>query len=333
MINKNEIIQDLFHSKKRKLIDSTLLKIIQENTDNDELKNNILYHLGLDNNTTIPTLGHTKRLRPYLCLLFAEEMGYDLKIVLPGAVSVELIHNATLIVDDIQDDDQIRCNKLALWKKTNIAEAMNVAFYLSTLSISYFHKKRIDLKLADYSDLFILHLNKLSSGQQIDISIDNKYYTNTIDNNQKVTVYEKMVDGKTGSLIFLSCILGASPHEINHDYMELLIDFCYNLARLHQLQDDLDDLPSIKDINNLKKVSIEKSNIMNFFKIDNKRLNKDEYIKSISFLNEYYELLLSNLQTSIAKLFDHKIIKTNKLLNLVEVLTTRNNSFFMGNEK
>lgn len=49
-----------------------------------------------------------KRIRPVMLMLAAESVGGDVKKVLPAAVSIELIHNFTLIHDDIMDQDEIR---------------------------------------------------------------------------------------------------------------------------------------------------------------------------------------------------------------------------------
>ena len=58
-----------------------------------------------------------KRLRPTILILAAEAVGSDLKSVLPAAVAVELVHNFTLIHDDIMDKDDIRRGMPAVHKK------------------------------------------------------------------------------------------------------------------------------------------------------------------------------------------------------------------------
>ena len=57
-----------------------------------------------------------KRLRPAVLILAAEAVGSDLKSVLPAAVAVELVHNFTLIHDDIMDRDDIRRGRPAVHK-------------------------------------------------------------------------------------------------------------------------------------------------------------------------------------------------------------------------
>ena len=136
------LIKELFFSKNRRLIDEEIKKVVNDNTTNQDIIDNILYHIKLTSDISEPTLEHSKRLRSYLSLLFGSENGFSPQEILPLAITVELIHNSTLIVDDIQDNDDYRCGELALWKKIGIPNAINTAFYLSNIAQAYFHKKK-----------------------------------------------------------------------------------------------------------------------------------------------------------------------------------------------
>jgi len=67
------LIKELFFSENRKLIDKEIRKVVKENTTNQEIIDNILYHIKLTSDISEPTLEHSKRLRSFLCLLFGDE--------------------------------------------------------------------------------------------------------------------------------------------------------------------------------------------------------------------------------------------------------------------
>ncbi len=74
------------------------------------------YHLGWTDVAGHPANEPAgKRIRPALALWACEALGGDPALALPAAVSVELIHNFTLIHDDIQDCDQMRRHRPAVW--------------------------------------------------------------------------------------------------------------------------------------------------------------------------------------------------------------------------
>ncbi|MGA8521671.1 MAG: polyprenyl synthetase family protein, partial [Candidatus Dormiibacterota bacterium] len=84
------------------------------------------YHLGW-----IDAQGHPadepagKRIRPALTLWACESLGGDAAWALPAAVAVELIHNFTLIHDDIQDGDQLRRHRPAVWTIWGAEQGIN----------------------------------------------------------------------------------------------------------------------------------------------------------------------------------------------------------------
>ncbi|MFQ5654517.1 MAG: polyprenyl synthetase family protein, partial [Planctomycetota bacterium] len=75
-----------------------------------------------------------KGLRPALCLWLAELLGCPLGDAMPFAVAVEMLHNAFLIHDDIEDGDEFRRDCPALWARFGIPIALNVADLLHAVS-------------------------------------------------------------------------------------------------------------------------------------------------------------------------------------------------------
>jgi len=74
------------------------------------------YHMGWAAADGSPAIaGSGKRVRPALCLWGCEALGGEPEWALPAAVAVELIHNFTLVHDDIQDGDRMRRHRPTVW--------------------------------------------------------------------------------------------------------------------------------------------------------------------------------------------------------------------------
>jgi len=86
------------------------------------------------------SLKRGKKLRGILTLLICEELGGNVERALDAAVAVELIHNASLIHDDIIDGDEIRRNKLSFRKRYGISAAIIIGHYLVSLGLMLFRK-------------------------------------------------------------------------------------------------------------------------------------------------------------------------------------------------
>src|SRR5262245_42398218 len=64
-----------------------------------------------------------KRLRAILPLLIAEALAADPRRVVPFGAACEMLHNASLVHDDVQDADGMRRGQLAVWRKFGVAQA------------------------------------------------------------------------------------------------------------------------------------------------------------------------------------------------------------------
>ena len=74
------------------------------------------YHMGWLDEYGEAAEGYSgKRIRPTLCLLACEALGGDVTAALPAAAAVELVHNFSLIHDDIQDGNSERHNRPTVW--------------------------------------------------------------------------------------------------------------------------------------------------------------------------------------------------------------------------
>jgi len=304
-----DILEELFLSTKRQLVDNELKRVVYQYISDTQLRDNILYHLCLDSNSISPTLEHSKRLRAYLCLLFAEESGYNISDIVPLAVTVELLHNSTLIIDDIQDNDSLRCGKTALWIKVGLADSINAAYFLGLFSQSYLNLQRQKYGYFDYSALFAESINKLISGQQKDInSLSNE--------NKSIETYYEISIGKTGALLNMACCFGSFPIEFNKIQSDLIKEFADLFSCAYQIFDDLSDLNNylISDKN-----KIDKSNIFYYISRQS-NLTKQSIKEALPQIKNIQGKIIVKLSESINKMKSNNLIKSEKLNQFINTI-------------
>ncbi|MGZ3694697.1 MAG: polyprenyl synthetase family protein [Bdellovibrionota bacterium] len=189
-----------------------------------------------------------KRLRPMLtygaALAYARKKGVAQAGVLrdctPYALAVELIHNATLIHDDIQDEDRTRRGQDTLWVKYSSAQAINCGdawFFVPQLLIQDAPYPS-ELKLA-----LLEHLQRKTlaviEGQAEEFALKEKFAR---EEEISVTQYLVMVEGKTSALFSMPLLGGAKIAGASALEQKALEQSALHLGRAFQIQDDLLDL-------------------------------------------------------------------------------------------
>jgi len=195
------------------------------------------YHLGwLDVNFQPTQANAGKRLRPIFLLLACEAQGGDWYQALPAATAVELLHNFSLIHDDIEDRDEMRRGRRTLWALWGEAQAINAGDALFTLA----YRALLNLKTTGVPAACIVEalarfnqttLN-LTEGQCRDISFETEVHVDEV-------TYLKMVAGKTAALLALCCELGGLIADAKPAHITALHDFGHALGMAFQMQDDL----------------------------------------------------------------------------------------------
>src|SRR3954470_3273198 len=95
------------------------------------------YHLGwADQFFHLKPAPAGKRLRPVFCLLSCAELGGDPSQALPAAAAIELLHNFSLIHDDIEDGDETRHHRPTLWKVWGVPLGINAGDGMFTLAFA-----------------------------------------------------------------------------------------------------------------------------------------------------------------------------------------------------
>ncbi len=146
-----------------------------------------------------------KRLRPQLLLRTALEEGGRLESALDAAVAIEILHNYSLVHDDIEDGDELRHGRTTIWKRFGVPHGINAGDALCAISyLTLLHEEAAVPPDRVVEMLHVLHEANLHmcEGQGLDIGFE----TSSI-----VTMpqYLEMIAGKTGALFSASCELGA----------------------------------------------------------------------------------------------------------------------------
>jgi geranylgeranyl diphosphate synthase type I len=195
------------------------------------------YHMGWLNQALLPEISpQGKRLRPMLCLLACAEVGGDVARAIPAAAALELLHNFSLIHDDIEDRDETRRHRPTVWKIWGEAQAINAGdgmFALAFAAMQRLHDRGVapETTLAALR-LFTQTCVDLTEGQHLDIGFEQR---------QLVTVeeYLRMIQGKTAALIAGSVAIGAAVGGAEGEQDAALWRFGHNLGLAFQIQDDI----------------------------------------------------------------------------------------------
>jgi geranylgeranyl diphosphate synthase, type I len=195
------------------------------------------YHLGwVDGDFRPVTVDVGKRIRPTMLLLATEAQSGAWEQALPAAAAVELLHNFTLIHDDIEDRDEFRRGRPTLWTLWGVAQAINAGDALFTLSYRSLlalrdqgiPPERLVTAVQAYTDA-VLHITE---GQCRDISFEGE---ELVDEES----YLAMIKGKTAALLGLAVELGALIAGAPQDHCAALREFGEALGQAFQIHDDL----------------------------------------------------------------------------------------------
>lgn len=172
-----------------------------------------------------------KRLRPILTLLSAECAGGDAKDVLQLALSIELMHNATLVHDDIIDGDEFRRGLPAVHKlwSSDVAILVGDALIALSVKLASAYGEKIVKKAAETA-------LTLCEGELIDITAELDTYSEQ--------VYLDRVKRKSASLFKLAAEVGALAVDAPEHVATALSSFAENYGIAYQIKDDLEDLDS-----------------------------------------------------------------------------------------
>ena len=177
------------------------------------------------------SLLHGKRLRAILGILSYQAAGGEIEKAIPLAVAIELAHNASLIHDDIVDNDEMRRGRQTVHVKWDLGTAILAGDGL--LGLAY--KKLLatpNIDIGEMAKLFTNTLIDICEGQALDKTFETMDTVSESD-------YLEMIEKKTAALFDVSCSMGAICANAKQNDISKLSSFGKNLGIAFQITDDL----------------------------------------------------------------------------------------------
>ena len=181
-----------------------------------------------------------KRLRPILVLATYSLFKKDIEKCMPFAMAVEMVHNFSLIHDDLPgiDNDDFRHGKLTNHKKFNEATAilagdslLNQAYIvISDTLLNAENKYDLELKIKAFNE-FSLAIDRLIAGEYVDTEFEGK--------DVSLEYLEYNYNNKTGALIKLCVRLGAILANAQNEDLEKLTKYAEKIGLAFQIKDDI----------------------------------------------------------------------------------------------
>lgn len=197
------------------------------------LKFMLNYHMGWEGKGAGPQ-AQGKRIRPLLLMLTTTGAGGEWKNSLPAAAAIELLHNFSLIHDDIEDNSPTRRNRPTVWNLWGVPQAINTGdtmyslAYQAMASVRNNYDPETTLKVMEIFESTALELTK---GQFMDISFEDRALVS-------IEEYALMISGKTAALIGAAIEIGAVLAATSDETQKAYRDFGTNLGLAFQVQDD-----------------------------------------------------------------------------------------------
>ncbi|MHB1415292.1 MAG: polyprenyl synthetase family protein, partial [Chloroflexota bacterium] len=218
-------------------LESELRASVPEGGDAAGLYDMLRYHLGwLEDEDASSRASGGKRIRPTLCLMACEAYGGDYRPALPAAAAVELLHNFTLIHDDIQDRSAERRHRSTVWKLWGEAQAINAGDVMNSLA------RLALLRMAGRgvgADVILQALNMLDrtcaricEGQYLDLQFENR-----LDIDRET--YLGMIERKTAALVGCALEMGTLVGGASAEQVDLMRGLGDTLGLAYQVQDDI----------------------------------------------------------------------------------------------
>ncbi|AEF96797.1 polyprenyl synthetase family protein [Methanotorris igneus] len=175
-----------------------------------------------------------KRIRPYLAVLTYMLKKDNIEEVLSPAVAVELIHNYTLIHDDIMDNDDERRGKPTVHVVYGVPMAILAGDLLYAKAFEAITKIKDSKKAYEVLKVLARACVEVCEGQAMDMEFENYF--------PSMDEYFEMISKKTGALIVASVEIGAIMADCNEEERKALIEYAKRIGMTFQIQDDVLDL-------------------------------------------------------------------------------------------
>lgn len=195
------------------------------------------YHLGWRNRDFVPEYADPgKLLRPVLTLMVSQMFGGTIPQTLPLAAGIQLLHDFSLIHDDIQDNSDLRRGRSTVWTIWGMPQGINAGdgmFVLAHMAIQRLHDVGIPAeRVLQIIRRFERSILSICEGQYLDMSFEGN---SSIDE----AAYLAMIERKTAVLIAACAELGALVAGASSSDAQHMYEFGVHLGLSFQMQDDI----------------------------------------------------------------------------------------------
>lgn len=220
----------------RQAIEEELQRVLSQSNGEglEGLHHMLAYHLGWEGQGAGEE-ARGKRIRPLLLLLACAAAGGQWQRALPAAAAVELVHNFSLIHDDIEDNSPLRRGRATVWSIWGVPQAINAGDAMFTLA----NLAMLRLQDACSASLAIQALQviqdtslDLTQGQYLDLAYESR-------GDLTLDAYWPMVKGKTAALLAACTEIGALVAGASSERRTAYRQFGSSLGLAFQVQDDL----------------------------------------------------------------------------------------------
>jgi geranylgeranyl diphosphate synthase, type I len=182
-----------------------------------------------------------KRLRPVLCMLCCEAVSGSHIDVLPFAIGVELVHNFSLVHDDIMDKSTLRRNLSTVHIEYGEPTAIIAGDLLFAKAFESLGSYPVDMKgFRRLYNLLIRSVINVCEGQQYDMNFEGRLLVSEEE-------YLKMIQMKTAALFRISSEGGALAGGANEHVQNQFAIYGNSLGLAFQIQDDVLDMSSTQE--------------------------------------------------------------------------------------
>ena len=191
----------------------------------------------LNNSMEYSLMAGGKRLRPILVIATYELFKQDYEKCMAYAMAIEMVHNFSLIHDDLPgiDNDDFRHGKLTNHKKFNEATAilagdglLNQAYIVISEDLK--NSREIERKIKVFNE-FSLAVDRMIAGEYVDTEVEGKQIENEL--------LEYIHKNKTGALLKLCVRMGAILAGVNEEDLKKLTSYAEKIGLAFQIKDDI----------------------------------------------------------------------------------------------
>lgn len=174
-----------------------------------------------------------KRLRPIISMLCCESTGGKKEDAIPFGVALELVHNFTLVHDDIMDRDEFRRGRRTTHMRFGKSIAINAGNVLFSTAFETLSKSSLEDRLVrKLTKDIAITAREIAEGQDMDIDFEEKTYISEKE-------YLKMVEKKTARIIETGAMGGAIIGKGSETQVKKLAEYGRLIGVAFQIWDDI----------------------------------------------------------------------------------------------